>query len=1416
MAERIIGTLGSAAVRQIRLLWGVEDELRSLRNTVSTIQAVLLDAEDQRAAGNHAVTDWQGKLEDVFSDVNDLLDAISTEALRREAMTRDKKAKQVRIFFSKSNQLASGLRIANRIKAITERLDAINAERRGFHLEVGNREREVGIRERDNTHSFVRAETVIGREDDKKAVIHRLLDSNVEENVSILPIVGFGGLGKTTLAQLIFNEEIIKYHFQLRMWVCVSDPFHVKNIVEKILESATKRQPKAVGMDTLVGKLKEEIDGKRFFLVLDDVWNEDHEKWSRLKQVLMGGARGSRILVTTRYESVARTIRQVSVAKIIGALESYSLEGLAGDASWSLFKQKAFEKGQEPENASIVALGREILEKCSGVPLAIKTIGRVLRSKNTETEWLSFKNSELSKMSLEENYILPSLKLSYNQLSSHSEVCRVETRVGNRERDNTHSFVHAEAFIGRDDDKKVVIHRLLDSNVEENVSILPIVGIGGLGKTTLAQLVFNDEQIENHFQLKMWVCVSESFNVENIVEKILESATKEKPETVEWDRLVNYLLKEIDGKKYFLILDDVWNGDHENWCRLKEVLMGGARGSRILVTTRNEIGARAIRQQSVAKIIGTVESYSLKGLAEDASWSLFKQKAFQKGQEPDNSIIIALGKEIVQKCSGVPLAITTIGSLLGSKNPETEWSAFKNNELSKISQNENDILPTLKLSYDHLLAHLKQCFTFCSLFPKDYKIDRSTLIKLWIAQGFVKLSDQNRCLEDVGDEYFMDLLWRPFFEEAEKDEFGSIIQCKMHDLMHDLAISVAGSLITTLDDKSDEKTRHVSFGCDINLSSVVQMCKPSRIRTFICLRDDYLGPKIDCEAIFSSFKFLRVLGMHNSNLDSVPSSIGKLKYLRYLDLSSSYYIKKLPDSITWLQNLQTLRLTKCWSLKELPRDLKKLVNLRHLELDGCKSLEELPGDIKKLINLRHLEIDECYCLTSMPHGLGQLTNLQKLSRFVVHSGHSDSSGLKELNRLNNLRGKLVIENLEHGEGVASESKAANLEGKHLHALHLWWSSRGYVNDSDVSNDEASLEGFQPHSNLKHLRLVKYRGSRLSGWLLSLTKLVRFELFWCKNCQHLPLLSQLPSLKYLVLISLDAIEYISDGGDSNEKKQFFSSLREISLSGCPNLKGWWRNSSVEVNSPYFSRLSTLSISSCPMLTSMPTFPHLEEKLVLDNPSLKLLQQTMMMSMATPQSPMPIATTSSSSTYLSKLKSIQLISIVDLETLPLQNLTSLESLMISGCHRLKSLFPGIQHLTALQCLHVEDCLELELANDEGVMQWQGLPSLLSLCFSRLPKLVSLPLRLQHATTLQKLKVSHCLSLTAIPKWIHNCKSLQVLEIRRCLSLPSLPQEMRRLMSLQRLTIVDCPVLFQRCKRETGEDWAKIAHIPKLDLQ
>ncbi|XP_059434716.1 putative disease resistance protein RGA1 [Corylus avellana] len=476
----------------------------------------------------------------------------------------------------------------------------------------------------------------------------------------------------------------------------------------------------------------------------------------------------------------------------------------------------------------------------------------------------------------------------------------------------------------------------------------------------------------------------------------------------------------------------------------------------------------------------------------------------------------------------------------------------------------------------------------------------------------------------------------------------------------------------------------------------------------------------------------------------------------------------------------------------------------------------------------------------MPRGLGQLTNLQTLSTFVVHKDplSRHSSELKELNGLNNLRGHLEIKNLRHGKDATSECKAANLKEKqHLDALDLRWSFKlgGVIASDDIVDDEVLLEVLQPHLNLKQLRLEGNYGSRLPIWLLSLTNLVRFQLERCKNCQYLPPLNQLPSLKVLCLLRMDALEYISLGsGDSNEFSSFFSSLEEINLQFCPNLKGWLRrrDSSVEVNSdshnfveitehpllPSFPRLSKLDIFRCPLLTSMPMFPHLEEYFYIENSSSKPLQQTMMMNMATPQSPTSTATASSSSTPLSKLKSIQLTSIEDLETLPedwSKNLTSLESLKIFSCNRLSSLSPGIQHLTALQNLVLYNCRVLEPVNDEDGMQWQGLKSLLSLNIQNLPKLVSLPLGLQHATTLQSLEISNCENLTAIPEWIHNCTSLQKLVIKGCANLTSLPEGMRSLTYLQTLKIEECPILLQRCEREAGEDWAKIAHIPELKL-
>ncbi|KAJ7949203.1 Disease resistance protein [Quillaja saponaria] len=209
-----------------------------MKNFVSAIKAVLLEAEEKQAT-NAGVRDWVEKLKDTALDAGDLLDEFSTEALHREVMTQDKKGKKVRIFFSKSNQPAYGHKMNHKLRKIRERLDDINNDKNKFGL-IEHRSPDHALvvkKERKQAHSFIREEDVIGREKEKekKAIIELLKKTSRKENVSVVLIVGIGGLGKTAPTRLVYNDKIIQDHFELKMWVCVSDDFDVQSIVAKIL-----------------------------------------------------------------------------------------------------------------------------------------------------------------------------------------------------------------------------------------------------------------------------------------------------------------------------------------------------------------------------------------------------------------------------------------------------------------------------------------------------------------------------------------------------------------------------------------------------------------------------------------------------------------------------------------------------------------------------------------------------------------------------------------------------------------------------------------------------------------------------------------------------------------------------------------------------------------------------------------------------------------------------------------------------------------------------------------------------------------------------------------------------------------------------------------------------------------------------
>ncbi|XP_021753272.1 putative disease resistance protein RGA3, partial [Chenopodium quinoa] len=429
--------------------------------------------------------------------------------------------------------------------------------------------------------------------------------------------------------------------------------------------------------------------------------------------------------------------------------------------------------------------------------------------------------------------------------------------------------------------------------------------------TALAQLVYNDERVQAEFvdpKLRLWVCVSDqdgvSFDVKVILCKILELVSGKRPDDTSSLELVqNQFQEQLRGKKYLLVLDDVWNEDCEKWRGLREFLTLGQEGSRIVVTTRAEI---------TAKIIGEKHTHKLQGLSEENSWLLFESVAFDEGehQHASHPDLVDIGKKIVEKCFNIPLAIKVVGSLLFGQ-PVDKWQTFEHSGLAGIGNGDNEIMSILKLSYHNLIPSLKNCFSYCALFPKDYRFKREELISLWIAQGYIASLDRDQSIEDAAEEHFLILVRRCFFQDVENDRYGDIEYVKMHDLMHDVALEVGREeigVVSSNTNKLGDKVRHVySAGGTFSQSYSLK----SKIRSLIYRGvHRVLGDPVDAQ--IDSWMCVRVLVLRNAGIVRLPDSIGKLLHLRYLNLSENLRLQALSDSITRLHNLQTLVLKIAW------------------------------------------------------------------------------------------------------------------------------------------------------------------------------------------------------------------------------------------------------------------------------------------------------------------------------------------------------------------------------------------------------------------------------------------------------------------------------------------------------------------------
>ncbi|RHN74271.1 putative P-loop containing nucleoside triphosphate hydrolase [Medicago truncatula] len=251
-----------------------------------------------------------------------------------------------------------------------------------------------------------------------------------------------------------------------------------------------------------------------------------------------------------------------------------------------------------------------------------------------------------------------------------------------------------------------------DPEGECNISVIPIVGMGGIGKTILAQFVYNDERVQKEFDLKAWIYVSEQFDIFKITKTLVEEITSCSCSIEKLNLLQHDLKKRLLKKKFLFILDDVWNQNYISWETLKNPFVYGAPGSKIIVTTRIA---------HVASIMQTVEPYYLSELCDDDCWMLFsKHVLFGYANSNVHQNLRKMGKQIIKKCKGLPLAVKTLAGLLRCKDDTREWYKVLNSEIWDLQNDESNILPALRLSYHYLPSHVKRCFAYCSVFPKDY------------------------------------------------------------------------------------------------------------------------------------------------------------------------------------------------------------------------------------------------------------------------------------------------------------------------------------------------------------------------------------------------------------------------------------------------------------------------------------------------------------------------------------------------------------------------------------------------------------------------------------------------------------------------------------------------------------------------
>jgi hypothetical protein len=789
--------------------------------------------------------------------------------------------------------------------------------------------------------------------------------------------------------------------------------------------------------------------------------------------------------------------------------------------------------------------------------------------------------------------------LELENLDCHIAQRNPSTRTDTRET----SPCHTEPKVyGRDQERDFIISKLTSmDSTGTNLSVIAIVGHGGFGKTTLAKLVFNDSVVSKHFDILLWVYVSVHFDEVKIMRELLDTLCGYKHENInksEELQLHEKLEHMLKSKRVLLVMDDMWEDDKKRkWLELLNPLLANdVNGNRVLVTTR---------KPSVAAMVGASESIKLKGLSKGNFWALFKECAFGDENYKGNRGLQKIGQQIVEKLKGNPLAAKTLGKVLRKRYEVDYWRRIlETSEWKHNNDDENDIMPALMVSYKYLPFHLQRCFSYCAVFPKYHRYDKERLVDMWIAQDLIYSPDMHSRLEDIGTDYFNDLVDNGFLEK--QTEFSSLLV--MHDLIHDLAQKVSSDESFTIENNEPvdvpQLVRHVSviterqykteingtvYPNDLFLREFCNSFHKLQRRSLSTLM--LFGPHdLDFAETFrqelNEVRSVRVLKLEMVffELDALISNISAFINLRYLELGCFYEGPRLelPEAICWLYHLEVLDIKKNWGVSTLlPRGMYELVNLRHFI-----AKKELHAKIPSI---------------------GKMVSLQELEAFDVRE--SSEFSLSQLKGLNQLRGSISISSLYMVR--PEEANEARLCDKvYLTSLKLsWYTLSGR---SIRPRTYPILEDMIPPSGLRNLQIVCYRHA-LPSWLSSnvhLTSLRSVHLVKCLYWQAIPHPQQLPVLQEMHLIDLPRVKAIEIGTlkilelrrlqnlrecTFFDKEQSYANLEILEVEGCPKLTKFLSQIFMSSNAHKFFGLHRLQIKNDSILDTIP----LLELMVIDS-------------------------------------------------------------------------------------------------------------------------------------------------------------------------------------------------------------------------